>query len=478
MGDRKGWTKEPASRAGWTKQAVAEAESPDEAAALDAYAHKEKPDSLDFMKGNRPVGAAMGGTQQGVTLGFGDELTGAAGVSEELANRAAEVVGLKDRPVVDADPSRNPNGPEIKKSWGASQPAGNKPIIPETATDPRKSLADIYLRIRDRDRDHNKASAEAQPLAFGGGELAGGLAAPIPGSGLMKGAPLAAKMGLGAAQAGGMGAMYGLGKSEASDLEGMKNEALDTGLKAAPFGAAGAAVGHGLGKLGERFGARAEEVKAAKALIDAEKKKASAIGTANQIKQDANRGFFNIKEAEANPNVSDAFKSRSAEFRATQEAKDFAESIADNTLGDMPNKMSKFRAAQEAVASAPADAAKETAEYFAKSTLKEDVLPRVKNYASRMVPQAVADAVGDMAGGAKGVAAGALGAMTGAALGKPGTSLGNLMQKTPRFNAQLFEGLQSGANLSEEALQKLAAQLGVRVEDLAGDKLRKRFGGE
>lgn len=433
---------------------------------------------LDFLKQGSGGGAAMHGVQQGVTLGFADEAAGALGVAGEASKRLGQTVGIQAEDPVDLDPALNPNSPAVTKSWGAPQPAGDKPVTAASVDRTRPSLADVYRNIRDRDRTANKASQEAHPWAYGLGELAGGVALPVPGAALMKGAPLVAKAGLGAATAAGLGTAYGLGKSESEDIEGMRNDALKNGLVAAPFGAAGAAVGHVASKLGERFGARAGEVKAAKAVADAEKitgTNKSGYGTASAA------GYRTLEKAQAdlaNEFLPQAEKEAAAAFLASAEGRELALQISRNNIAAGPEKLGAVVAAKEKFANSADEAKAFTDDYFSKSTLKEDVLPRVKNYASRMIPQGVASAMGDMAGGAQGVAAGFAGALTGAALGKPGTSWANLMQKTPRFNAQLFEKLQSGGELSETALQKLATQLGVKVEDLAGDQLRQRFGGE
>jgi hypothetical protein len=439
---------------------------------LDTSQEPPEPDSLDFMKPERTTGAVLGGIQQGVTLRFGDEMAGAAGAVEEASKRTRQAIGIQDEDPSDADPALNPNQADITKSWGPTQLGGDKPVITQdNSPRPRPSLADTYRSIRDRDRDSNKTSEKAHPIAYGAGELAGGLAVPIPGAGLMKGAPLIAKAGLGAAQAGGLGMAYGLGGSEKEDLEGMRDDSIETGLKTAPFGVAGAVVGHGLGKLGERFGAKAKNAETSLRADKVSEKLKSAVGTHGHDVQDANRTLFNIEEALRNPALDAAER---AALLATKETPEYAallNQVARNTREAMPNKLGDMARSKQGIADAPALAMKEVDDYLAKNTLTADVLPRAAHYGK----PALAAAVGGVAGGPAGAAAGGL---LGAAAGAPGRSIANLTKKTPRFTIQANQALQSVAEGSETALQKLANQLGISVEELVSEQLRKRFGGE
>lgn len=140
------------------------------------------------------------GAAQGATLGFADELTG--------AGEAALV-----------DPFKGKIG----------------------------SLDDLlaaYRQHRDESRAAYKAAQEANPLTYGAGELAGGIAmAPLLGAGeAVQGANVGAKI-LGAAKAGAaIGAAGALGGSEADVTQGdIAGAAKDT-LEGAGLGAAGGAA--------------------------------------------------------------------------------------------------------------------------------------------------------------------------------------------------------------------------------------------
>lgn len=439
-------------------------------------------DALDALKPERPLGATMQGITQGATLRFGDEIMGAIDTREEMAKRMRQAVGTEAPDVTEATPAVNPNGPEIRKSWGPSQPAGTKPVIPEdTSPVPKPGLADTYRLMRDKYRADNKTAQEAHPGLHAGGEIFGGTAIPLPGAGLMKGAPLAAKMGLGAAQAGGLGAAYSLGGSEKEDLGAMRDDAIMDAAKAAPFGAGGAALGHGLGKLGERFGAKAADAETKLRADKTAEMLQSAVGTHGHDVQDANRTLFNLKEALANPNVSAAAKQRIQTFLSSPEGARLSEQVALSSLEQAPSKMGDIARSRQAISDAPSLAMKEVDDYLAKSTLKADVLPRVANYAK----PAVAAAIGGVAGGPVGAAAGGV---LGAASGAPGRAIANLTQKTPRFTIQMNQLLERAANASEVELQRLASQAGVEVDELKAllaqqpkqskpKTLTERFGG-
>lgn len=200
-------------------------------------------------------GAIARGIVQGGTLGFGDELMGA--IDAAAAGNA----------VLEVDPAVNPNGPAISKSWGAAQPAGTKPIIPESVPE-APSDEETYRRMRDRYRADNDASRRAFPKTYMGGEIAGGLAVPIPGGAAVKGAGILAKAKAAAPGAAALGAAYGLGSSEA-ELTDSKLDPMGAAKDAAVgagFGAAstvpGAILGRGLDKLSARFGKVADDASA------------------------------------------------------------------------------------------------------------------------------------------------------------------------------------------------------------------------
>lgn len=187
------------------------------------------------------LGATARGAVQGGTLRFGDELGAGAMMVPEAIGRAAEKVGLIQRP---------PAPIEGHVDQAAADAAQEKQ---------RPSIADTYRSLRDSLRADNKTAEKTHPLEYGAAELGAGLTLPLPGSGLARGAPLAAKMGLGAAQATGAGALAGAGGSEASDIGGVLKDAAAGGALAAPFGAAGGGMSHVAEGLGPYFTNKAGE---------------------------------------------------------------------------------------------------------------------------------------------------------------------------------------------------------------------------
>lgn len=128
-----------------------------------------------------------------------------------------------------------------------------------------------YQAERDAARGANKGAQEAHPFAYGGAELAAGLATPIPGLGAIKGAGIAAH----AARAALAGGVAGLGSSEADltkgDFGGAVHDTIQSALIGSAIGMVGGKIGQKLGKAGE-----ASEERAIKALAGGESKSSGA----------------------------------------------------------------------------------------------------------------------------------------------------------------------------------------------------------
>lgn len=169
---------------------------------------------------------ALGGAQ-GVTFGFGDELAaaGEAAVSQV---------------------------PGVRNFFQLFQKAGYPDI-----SDPSLS----YQERRDAYRRINKQAEEAHPVAYGGGEVVGGLiTAPLaPGGAAVKGGAKAAAAS--AAKFGGVtGFAQGVGSSEGDLTQGEFGKVFrDAGIS----GLTGMGVGAALGGIGGSLVARAEQREAA-----------------------------------------------------------------------------------------------------------------------------------------------------------------------------------------------------------------------
>ncbi len=198
-----------------------------------------EPEEEDTLAPSSSLGAIGRGAVQGGTLRFGDEIGAGAMMPVEAIGRLSEKLGLTDRPRPDIE------GHLDERSAMAAQDKS------------RGSMADAYRNLRNSLRSDVKTSASAHPVQYGLSEALAGSTLPLPGSALMKGAPLAAKMGLGTAQASGYGALAGAGGSEAEDVGDIAREAGRGALVSAPFGAAGGAMSHAGEKLAPYFSQKA-----------------------------------------------------------------------------------------------------------------------------------------------------------------------------------------------------------------------------
>lgn len=151
------------------------------------------------------------GALQGVTLGFGDEITAA------IDTATSKLPGV--RYVVE----------RLAKATGHQGPALDDPNL-------------TYEQRRDAYRNQNKEAQLANPGTYMAGQVAGSIAVPVPGG--------AAKTVLGmAARGAGVGGVAGLGTSEGKTWE----DVLADTLKGA---GTGAAVGGGLGAIGRGINVR------------------------------------------------------------------------------------------------------------------------------------------------------------------------------------------------------------------------------
>lgn len=138
--------------------------------------------------------SALRGAAQGASMGFADEATGGLEALKEVALSDAEI----------------------------------------------GDLARLYRKYRDESRANYKAAEEANPVAYGAGQVAGGMATmAIPGLNVTKGASLV-NAGVKGAIAGGL---TGAGMSEKEGLESLQDAALPA--------ATGAVLGAGAQKVGQ-----------------------------------------------------------------------------------------------------------------------------------------------------------------------------------------------------------------------------------
>jgi hypothetical protein len=164
---------------------------------------------LDSKRETSALESGIGGAMRGASMGFIDELSGAG----EAAGRFLGVKGMGGEfSDLDVDLS----------SFGDT------------------NFKENYKQGRDKKRAMHSRMREANPDSYLTGEVTGGVATGLltPGLNAVKG--LRGAVGVGA----GLGGVSGLGNSEASDAQGL---AVDT-LSGVGIGAAGGAVGFGVGK--------------------------------------------------------------------------------------------------------------------------------------------------------------------------------------------------------------------------------------
>lgn len=127
-----------------------------------------------------------------------------------------------------------------------------------------ESFSDAYSRNRDEIRTLNEQAREANPAAYMGGEVLGGIASGVAAAPLTGGASFAGGAARMAGTLGAQGAVAGLGYSEAEDLGGMATSAAIGGVLGAGLGT-GAAYGmRGLGrKIGGIMGGSGEALQSA-----------------------------------------------------------------------------------------------------------------------------------------------------------------------------------------------------------------------
>lgn len=152
--------------------------------------------------------AAKTGAFSGLSMGFLDELAGVL----EAGGQAVGIKGL-------GAPSVSDVGLQTPKGFDT------------------KALLEAYQKARDVRREQEKKVAEEAPASYFAGQVAGGLATPVPGGGAMT-------LGKGIKLGAGFGAATALGQSEQdlSTIEGAKETGKEIAAGTLAGGAAGAVI--------------------------------------------------------------------------------------------------------------------------------------------------------------------------------------------------------------------------------------------
>lgn len=341
-----------------------------------------------------PLRAALMGATQGVTGRASDELSGLLGASAHGLSGALGLNEPKTQIVSEQDPTPRPE----------------------------PTLGDVYRDERDADRLQNEMAREQNKAQHIGGEVGGDillqsiLAAASGGASLTPGAQAA------------IGGATGLMGSEAD----LTKPTLDNYLKAGGQSAATAALS-GLGAAGARkfanwLGNRRvtglsniDEAATEKAAKMYGKDVAVAAGDVGSVTQKGSRILENL--GRERPNVSDELRQAIDSTVADPAAQEMREGVVKHGIENLPGVV-KDRAAKKAVLDAllAAEVEKLAANKagILERPIRDIVLPRMKNYASRAIPTYVSSKIGGPGGAVTGMA-------VGASLGKPTTALANII---------------------------------------------------
>lgn len=366
------------------------------------------------------------GVRQGGTLGFGDEWGGAvqsnaASLTKALGrlglNRVGDILGLETRYPDEVDP------------------------------------AEAYRQGRDAERADDAGAMGAAPGWYLGGEMVGGLAAPVPGGAAVQGASKLTRLARAANQGVKMGAAYGAGKSESDSAAGLAG---DTVMGAA-LGGAGGTLAHGagglLGALGKYAGRRVAKVEsdvAEAAAKEAAEATASAKSAAGTSAQDAYKQLEHLRELkrvrELAPDEARAFHELEQEL---------GQKAQEKLLPAAARKAAKAEEYVTAKATETDRAAALGREKLSGAELKRQVKARAKRYGLPALGGAIVGGITDD-DSAMGVLTGAgVGGLAGAGLRPMMRSLVNLKNQ-PVVQRALWKTLEVVPGKTGGAVEKAA----------------------
>jgi hypothetical protein len=202
--------------------------------------------------GKTSIGESVGrGLNQGLTIGFGDEISGGVGA---LTDKVIDVASVGPKREALKEKYR-----EVLERYGNMQPKDeahkaridellNKTVdqLHKLENEEQPTFSQNYKSIRDEERTLNKKASDDNPWAYGLSEVAGGVAtgallAPGAAASTLKGAAS-----MGAKQ----GALSGIGLGTGEGVSGF----IEDGAFGATMGGALGAAGYGIGKGIEKVG--------------------------------------------------------------------------------------------------------------------------------------------------------------------------------------------------------------------------------
>jgi hypothetical protein len=361
------------------------------------------------------TGAAAHGLVQGGTLGFGDELYGALSADIDQRERMQQIADDIDKAKADGlygDVIQ----PPPQTTWQLKRPGQPVQTLVRPASSPNDAESRLgswlkdYINGRDSMRKDDSTAEAAHPYAYGGGELVGSLAVPVPGAGEAKGLARVGKFALQGATLGGLSAAGHSTADNALDL------AKDTGGGAAlsaPLGVAGGFAGD---KLAAR-GVAAQQAARDNATKLAEHGFASARGALGGETSSAARTLELLEKAATDPNVPEDLSRAASDMLSSPEGQALKAQVVRSSAARFPDQLSRIQGARDAMTEAathlePAAIDKATNDALSPGAAARALTSRAKTLGERAIPIALGQALG----GPAGLAAGAV---TSGVIGRP-----------------------------------------------------------
>jgi hypothetical protein len=368
----------------------------------------------------------------------------------------------------------------LSLGWGdelSASLAAALPFLDREATGNKDTLASRYVAARNFYRNRNTAAERENPGTYLTGQVVGGVAPMFTGTGAANAAGQSGVKLL--LKAAGQGAAAGAGYSEANDARGLlRDTSLGTGLGVAGYGL-GRAAGAGYEAVRRRAVGMAGRATAKAAHEGAEAATApvrSIEASARERAANAYRQMERINNALADKSLPPAERAALEAFKQSPEYAELLVANAKGILGAAPDAAAELAAARQIAAQAraalPAEIQRETAARLL-PTPKADTKSFLKSYAEPLVWGGLGIGAGKAMGldpdtqAALGVVAGAIGGRTRAGkalltrVRRPGNQL--LISRGMQSTADTLDPL-TRALLQRAAPAALASSLATNEE--------------
>lgn len=260
---------------------------------------------------------------------------------------------------------------------------------------------DAYEPAKKQAEHDDDYSREQQPFAYGGGEIAAAVASPNPFGKLGAGLGAAGKVAGRVAGASGQGGLYAAASSRApswSGSEGQPGVAEELAQGSGIGGAFGAAVEpvtalhRGLGALKQQGAKRAETLNADLLQKDFSSERGRLGGVTTGTKTDLRDAELFAKDGDIDPEIRRTLEEWLTGEQAKLTKNTTARSLSER-LPQRQGEMDQARAAMDVAKdrASPQGVRDATSEYLGKSTLVEDVAPRVDRLIGNKMVSSIAE---------------------------------------------------------------------------------------